>query len=269
VQLYPLLTAEEEKEEYDNDASVRFGKGNVKLSDGSDFETMEQRYAPWTAANVSLYFNMLQKHSTVLDLGAGYGFFMREIQKQPNRNFQIEGIEIGKFRLDNFVGESAVHNVNILTQEIPPNLHHKYDCVLCTYLLEHISTPITFLEKVKGLLKTPGEVIFAVPNLNCFLGEISPEYEKFIYSTVHCTYYTEETLRLLFEKVGYTINEIATHEIFSIENHLHWLRNKAPYTKHHLLYMPDERLEWINEIYKKEIGKQGKGYILTARATPK
>ncbi|MCL2015984.1 MAG: hypothetical protein FWG68_07010 [Defluviitaleaceae bacterium] len=85
----------------------------------------------------------------------------------------------------------------------------------------------------------------------------------------HCSYYTAETLQLVFEKADYKVNEISTHEIYSIENHLHWIRNKVPYTKQHLLYMPDERLEWINEIYKKEIGKQGKGYVLSISATPK
>jgi len=260
-------TAGLENERYDTTA--RLGKKSVKISDGSDMAAMEEKFEPWTSTNVNLYFETLQNYTNVLDLGASYGFFMREIQKQPNSNFQIEGIEIGKVHLDNFIGGRAVHNLNILTQDIPPNLRHKYDCVISMHLLEHISNPVLFLEKVKGLLKPHGDVIFEVPNLNCLLGKLCPEYKDFMYLYELCSYYTAETLRLAFEKAGYTIHEIATHEVFSIENHLHWIRNKVPYTKHHLLYMPDERLEWINEIYKKEIGKQGKGFVLTVKATPK
>jgi len=264
IQMWPLLSPEEEKEEYDNDSSVRFGK--VKIADGSDFETMRVKFAEWTKEHVNIYFDMLQEHENVLEIGAGYGFFMEALNARPERKFNIEGIEIGKFRLDNFVGGIA-HNINVLTDLIPHELQQKYDCIICMHVLEHIGKPVLFLDKIKAFLKPGGSVIFEVPNINCFLGEISAEYKDFMYLYEHCSYFSADTLRLVFEKAGYGIKNISTHEIYSIENHCRWVREGVPFTKYNQMFLPDERLEWINRIYKTEIGRQGKGFALTVQAT--
>jgi len=264
IQMFPLLSPEEEEEEYDNDKSLRFGK--LKITDGSDFATMRIKFSEWTKEHADVYFDTLQKFKNVLDFGAGYGFFMEELNNRPDRHFTIEGIEISKFRLDNFVG-GIVHNVNIMTDEIPSDIRHKYDCIICLHLLEHISKPILFLERIKLLLKKGGCVIVEVPNINCFLGEISPAYKDFMYLYEHCSYFSASTLRFAFEKAGYIVESIKTYEIYSIENHCRWVREGVPFTKFNQMYMPDDRLEWINKIYKKEIGNQGKGYSLTIQAT--
>ena len=265
IQMFPLLTPEEEKEEYDNDTSVRFGG----ITDGSDFEAMRVRYSEWTKQHADIYFDILQNYENILEIGSGYGFFMEALNARSDRRFDIEGIEIGQFRLDNFVGGTAVHNINVLTDDIPHELQHKYDCIICMHVLEHISQPVLFLERIKALLKPGGNVIFEVPNINCLLGEISAEYKNFMYLYGHCSYFFEGTLRLVFEKAGYNVKNICTYEIYSVENHCRWVREGVPFTKYNQMFMPDEKLEWINRIYKDEIGKQGKGFALTIQANIK
>jgi len=266
IQMYPLLSPEEEKEEYDDDKSIRFGK--IKIAEGSDFETMRVKFSEWTEQHVNIYFDMLQKCENVLEIGAGYGFFMEALNARTECKFNIEGIEIGKFRLDNFVGGVA-HNINILTDDIPKNMLQKYDCVICMHLLEHISQPILFLEKSKLLLKPGGSVIFEVPNINCFLGEISEKYKDFMYLAEHCSYYSADTLRLVFEKAGYEIEDVKTYEIYSVENHCRWVRDGVPFIKYNQMFMPHKELEFINEIYKSEISRRGKGFALTIFARVK
>jgi hypothetical protein len=91
-------------------------------------------------------------------------------------------------------------------------------------------------------------------------------HRRFSRSSEHCSYFTEDTLRLVFEKVGYYVCNIKTHEIYSIENHCRWVREGALFNKYNQMYMPDERLEWINKIYKAEVSKKGKGFALTLHA---
>ena len=261
IQMWPLLTSQEDKEEYDNDVTVRFGK----FAGGADFEDMRVRFSEWTLEHVNMYFNTLQNYKSVLEIGAGYGFFMEALNAHPERRFSIEGIEIGKFRLDNFVG-GTVHDINVITDDIPTELQHNYDCIICMHVLEHISQPVLFLEKIKAFLRPGGSVIFEVPNIYCFLGEISAEYKEFIYMYEHCSYFSDYTLRLAFEKAGYYVYNFATYELYSIENHCRWVREGVPFTKYNQMYMPDERLEWINRLYKDEIGKSGKGCALVIQA---
>ena len=261
IQVWPLMSEEEENIVFDSDANVRFGA----LSAGSDFGAMRRKFSELTKEHVNNYFTELQNYNNVLELGAGYGFFMEALNQKPNRVFNIEGIEISKYKLDNFVG-GIVHNVNILTDEIPGALVNKHDCIICIFVLEHIRSPILFLKKIKPLLKSGDSVIFEVPNINCFLGEISEKYKDFMYVYEHCSYFSAATLKLVFEEAGYTIDEIKTYEIYSIENHCRWVREGTPFTKYNQMFMPDERLEWINEIYKENISRQGKGYSLSIKA---
>ena len=263
IQMFPLLSAEEEKEEYDDDKTVRFGG----ISGGSDFESMRTKFAEWTRAHINIYFDELQRFDNVLEIGSGYGFFMEALNAGLERRFSIEGVEIGKFRLDNFVWGSSVHNINVLTDDIPVEFRQKFDCIICMHVLEHISQPVLFLERIKAFLKPGGSVIFEVPNIDCFLAEISKEYKEFMYLYEHCSYYSADTLRLVFEKAGYTVQKINSYEIYSIENHCRWVREGVPFTKYNQMFMPDERMEWINRIYKDEIGKQGKGFASTVFAT--
>ncbi|MDR0411001.1 MAG: class I SAM-dependent methyltransferase [Treponema sp.] len=259
--MFPLLTSKEEKEEYDDDKSVRFGG----ISGGSEFADMRIKFGEWTEQHVELYFDKLQKFGKVLEIGAGYGFFMEACNQRGDKKFDIEGFEIGKFRLDHFVG-GIVYNVNVLSDEIPEDLRGKYDCVICMHVLEHISIPVKFLQNIKLLLKDGGTAIFEVPNMNCLLAELSPEYSDFMWLYEHCSYYTADTLRLAFEKSGYTVTDVYSREIYSIENHCRWIREGIPFTKYNQMFMPDKRIEWINEIYKREVGKQGKGFSLIIEA---
>jgi 2-polyprenyl-3-methyl-5-hydroxy-6-metoxy-1,4-benzoquinol methylase len=255
--MFPLISLEEEKEEYNTDKTVRFGG----ISDGSEFSDMRVKFSEWTKQHVDIYYDKLQQFANVLEIGAGYGFFMESLNTKPDKRFNIEGIEIGQFRLDNFVGGVA-HNVNLLSDKIPDNMRSFYDCIICMHVLEHISQPVRFLQQSKLLLKPGGTAIFEVPNTKCLLMELSPQYADFWYLYEHCSYYTADTLRLVFEKAGYKVDKVYSREIYSIENHCRWIREGVPFTKYNQMFLPDERIEWINNIYKREVGKQGKGYSL-------
>ncbi len=258
-QLFPLLSEDELKEEYDMDKSVRFG--TVKISSGSDFEAMRKKFSEWTKMHADMYFEKCQQHKNVLNLGSGYGFLEENLNKRSDKKFNIEGIEIGEFRLQNYVG-GTVHNINFMTDEIPEDMLGKYDLVLSLHLLEHLNNPVEYLEKIKPLLSKDGEMIFEVPNLKTFLAELSPEYADFTYLYEHVSYFTTDTLRLVFEKAGYNVKKVYTREVYSIENHINWVRTGKPFTKYNQMFLPDKRLEFINEEYKKHVGEMGKGYSL-------
>ena len=100
-----------------------------------------------------------------------------------------------------------MYNIDFMKESVPPNMIAKYDFIICMHLLEHLTDPVKYLVNIKPLLAENGEVLFEVPNLYCFLAEISPEYEEFTYAYAHVSYYYEDTLRLVFEKAGYNIKK--------------------------------------------------------------
>lgn len=264
IQMFPLLSKEEYDEEYAKDKSVL--QMVDKSEEMSDFERMRVKFKEWNKQHVDMYWDKMQEHKHVLNLGSGYGFFEESVNARSDKNFDIEGVEIGETRIKNYVG-GIVHNVDFLNGNIPDEMKGKYDLILSMHLLEHLSQPVQYLENIKPLIADGGEVIFEVPNTNCFLAELSPEYADFIYLYEHVSYYYDETLKMVFERAGYHVNRVYTKEIYSIENHLRWIREGKPFTKYNMMFMPDERLEFINEEYKKAVGDMGKGYSLIIEAT--
>jgi len=259
IQMWPLLSPEEERREYDEDKSVREMTGGSK-----DLDAMRVKFAEWTKIHVDMYWDKLQKHKNVLNLGSGYGFFEEACQLREDRVFNIEGVEIGKYRLDNYVG-GKVHNLNLYTDKIPEIMVGKYDMILCLHLLEHLTEPVRYLMNLKPLLASEVEIVFEVPNAKCFLAEISPEYNDFTYLYEHVSYYTHQSVRAVFEKAGYVVDRVYSREIYSIENHIRWMREGTPFTKYNQMYIPRE-LEFINEIYKQKISEMDKGYSLIVEA---
>lgn len=258
-QLFPLLSDEELAEEYDLDKSVRFGK--VKIAGGSDFEAMRVKFSEWTKMHADMYYEKCQQHKNILNLGSGYGFFEESMNCRPDKKFNIEGVEIGDFRLQNYVG-GIVHKINFMNDKIPENMIGKYDFVISMHLLEHLNAPVEYLKRLRPLLSENGEMLFEVPNLKNFLAELSPEYADFTYLYEHVSYFTADTLRLVFEKAGYSVKKVYTKEIYSIENHINWVRTGKPFIKYNQMFLPDERIEFINEEYKKRVGEMDKGFSL-------
>lgn len=254
-QLYPLLSEEELKEEYDEDKTVR------SMTPESDFEAMRIKFSEWTKLHADMYWPILQNHKRVLNLGSGYGFLEGELNKRSGKRFEIEGNEIGKYRLENW-GGGIVHTVNFLVENVPDDMKGNYDLILAIHLLEHINDPIKYLSNLKSLLAEDGKIIVEVPNLDSYLCELSPEYKEFFYLYEHVSYFTKKTICDVFERAGYVVDKVYTKEIYSIENHINWIRTGKPHTKYNQMYLPDERIEFINEQYKKIVGEMGKGYSL-------
>lgn len=263
-QLFPLLTDEELTEEYNEDKAVR--SETFKISPGSDFESMRKKWAEWTIKHADMYWDKLQKCSDVLNIGSGYGFLEEEFNKRSGKTFHIEGDDIGQFRIENYVG-GICHKINFLTDKIPDDMIGKYDLVMGLHILEHLNSPVEYLSKLKPLFKRNGKLIIEVPNLNCFLAEVSLEYKEFFYCYTHTSYFTDATLRETITRAGYAVTDIYTRELYSIENHLNWIRTGKPFIQYHQMFMPEKRMEFINKEYQKRIEDMGKGYVLIAEAT--
>lgn len=262
-QLFPLLSDEELIEEYNEDRTVR--STVVQIAPGFDFESMRKKFAEWTQIHADMYWNKLQKCKNVLNLGSGYGFLEEEFNRRPGKKFNIEGADISQFRIDHFVG-GICHNINFMTDDIPEEMLGKYDLVMGLHLLEHINSPVKYLEKLKPLLTKDGCILIEVPNLDSYLCELSPEYNEFFYLYEHVSYFTSKTLLMVFEKAGYKVKEIYTKELYSIENHINWIRTGKPFIQYNQMFLPDDRLEFINVEYKRIVGEMGKGYALIVEA---
>lgn len=143
-------------------------------------------------------FEPYRKTGKLLDIGAGYGFFM-EIAKQ--RGWDVYGTELTDEAVDHckakglqmFKGE--LHQIDFDPES--------FDAIVSIEVIEHINTPIEYAETAHKILRKGGVLYLTTPNFNSFLRYRLKEKYNVIEYPNHLCYYTPQTLRQLFTEHGF------------------------------------------------------------------
>ncbi|MDR1127327.1 MAG: class I SAM-dependent methyltransferase [Treponema sp.] len=266
VQLAPLPTVEEDEEFYKKDKMLK----NI-FKDIQSLQTEEklmyrmELFVHEQADNLEKYLppKSEQADMRLIDIGTGFGWlpqFMRE------KGYQMDGVEINDEKRELCKQRCGIEifGWNFLKDE--PEVMEKagyYDVLCMTHVLEHISDPVLFLKRASILLKPKGMLFIDVPNFNDYYREYQKEYSDWAFMRAHVNYFTPETLTKVMERGGFSEMKVYGHQPHSIENAIHWWRNKAPDLRWHQFYLP-EPLEWINKIYKAKIESEVKSTFISA-----
>jgi 2-polyprenyl-3-methyl-5-hydroxy-6-metoxy-1,4-benzoquinol methylase len=124
-----------------------------------------------------------------LDVGAGYGCLLDVVKKEGiKRTGAIEPDKHSRARL-----ERQGH-------EIYDDLSHAagvWDVISFSHLLEHLSSPIEFLTRVREVLSNSGHIFCEVPNVANLESETN--------DAPHLLFFTIPSLVRLFETVGFKV----------------------------------------------------------------
>ncbi len=147
----------------------------------------------------------------VLEIGCGLGDTLASIKyKFPNAD--VHGIELeekiaklGRVKLDIRCG-------NIETTEFSPE--DKYDYIIFADVLEHLYDPYSVIRRMKKQLKENGCILTSIPNLmnagvvyRLLNGDFT-YHDAGILDRTHIRFFTKNEILRMFEKEGYTIDDI-------------------------------------------------------------
>lgn len=244
VQTTPLPTIDEDEKLYQDNMFRRL----ISKSEMDDILLM-QKYEPYADKQVNIIKNRLPKDKTILEIGSGYGWFIEKIRAE---GYVAEGIELSDEKCEMALKRANIqlHNINILrdgSQDIG-----KFDAVCMFQVLEHIAEPVEFLKRASQFLKKNGCVVIEVPNFNAYMKQYSKEYNDFSYFRCHLSYFTPETLTKVLDMAGFTNIRILGDQLYSVENAIHWIRNKEPFKPYCQVEMPDG-LEFVNKFYQQQM----------------
>ena len=250
IQVLPLPTAAEDEEYYQSDKMYK----NIFLDNSAmqKEENLMIRFRAYVKDEVEKLKNYISKDDHILDIGTGYGWLVEFLR---NDGYLADGVEISneKRELCKLRCGIDIFGWNFMVDV--PEVRDKYgyyDVICLQQTLEHISSPINFLQRAMKLLKPGGRIFVSVPNQNDNLKIIEPEYINYHYCRSHLSYFTPQTLTFALNLCGFKNIKIYGHQVYSIENHIYWVRNKRPYLNSHLIDLPNG-IEWINRIYKKKL----------------
>jgi len=166
---------------------------------------------------VKLVKQYIDKNKRLLDVGCSAGQFISNISPYVKL---ADGLEINeKFAL--YASKMTNGLVYNSFDDLPkPGL---YDCIVSFQTLEHVDNLFEFMNNIKEILHSEGNVIIEVPNLNDALLSLYdlPEYDKTFYHKAHKWYFSDKSLMNLMDKCGF-VGKIKYNQDFGMFNHLYW-----------------------------------------------
>ncbi|MDQ7815018.1 MAG: class I SAM-dependent methyltransferase [Patescibacteria group bacterium] len=106
----------------------------------------------------------LSADSKVLEIGCGYGFFLKRIKDECGAQvFGVEPSEVsGKFAAEEY-GIEVFHG--LLDDYLSQADGRKFDMIIMHHVLEHISEPVAALKRLTQKLSPGGKFYIVVPNV--------------------------------------------------------------------------------------------------------
>lgn len=170
----------------------------------------------------------------IMDVGCGAGSFLDFFSGVAEKIYAIEPHEVYKKYLSD-KGYQAYSYASDLVKEKGSIIDNAY----CFSVIEHIEDPLSFLRDIHATLRDGGSLTLSTPNTRDLLIDLLPEeYQPFYFRKVHEWYFEENSLRYLFEKVGFKEVEIRPFQRFGFSNFVNWLIHKRPMGNEKLASIP-------------------------------
>ncbi len=146
--------------------------------------------------------NALMGPGHILDVGCGYGFFLKMMKE---KGWEVSGVEPSAL-----AGEYAQTALgpNIFRGTLSEARFEAeyFDAVTLWYVLEHVPGPLEILLEVNRILKRGGVIILRVPNNNVFIDRLIYKLggQSFLINPPrHLFDYTADTIRKMLEKASF------------------------------------------------------------------
>jgi 2-polyprenyl-3-methyl-5-hydroxy-6-metoxy-1,4-benzoquinol methylase len=183
-------------------------KNNIELM--ANYSTKINEYFEFNRTELLPYIP--KPLNKVLDIGCGAGNFGKLLKEkfgcevygvEPNEN----AANIAETKLDyvfNNKFDSALNFNGVL-----------FDCIFFNDVLEHLEDPSNALQMAKQLLTPDGHIVASIPNLRYFdvvwdlIVKKDFKYaESGILDNTHLRFFTEKSIKRLFEQTGFKIEKI-------------------------------------------------------------
>lgn len=138
----------------------------------------------------------------VLELGSGLGYLTYALRKE---NYNAVGIEISQEAVNQANNHFGKYYLCEDLFEYSKTNKETFDIVILTEVIEHIESPISFIEAIKELITPEGKIILTTPNRTLIPSNI-------IWATdlppVHYWWFSEKSMNIIAKKLNLDISFI-------------------------------------------------------------
>jgi SAM-dependent methyltransferase len=152
------------------------------------FETLTDQFQPWAKPGGKL-----------LDVGCGAGYLL---QTASGRGFDVSGCDVSAWAGKH--GSELGFKVRVGLLEDLAYPAATFDVVVCNHTLEHVSSPVSFLQEIKRILVPDGILVIGVPNFDSLMSKIMRDRWGSLLPEQHLWHFTPKTLRQMIEHSGFS-----------------------------------------------------------------
>jgi len=193
---------------------------NIYLHEKKISQHMDYRFRDLAFGEYIEEINKYKVYGNILDIGCGIGSFLLAIKKFGWNEYGIELSSAANLAIE--LGLN-VFQTDFLNTQFDKDF---FDVITLFDVIEHISEPIIFLEKIKTILRPGGLLLIITPNLKGISSRLL-KHNWLAYTQIdHVILYSPKTLSLLLSKKNFKLKQIKTSEIYITE--LIFRRNNAP-----------------------------------------
>jgi len=192
VSLHPRPSTREVLDAYDNYLPV-------KPQEIADWEKMVQ---PVVDRSADIIEHMTGKSDgRLLDIGCGYGFFLK---KMKHNGWDVEGIEVSPFGRK-FAQRKLGLCIHSKPLEAITFQENQFDAVTLFYVIEHVQKPLTLLRMVRRVLQPGGVVLVRWPHSTPVVRVLGPfaRYCDVYHTPYHLYDFTPAAMQRMMIEAGF------------------------------------------------------------------
>ena len=168
-----------------------------------EIDCWQKMIAPVVNASANLVLeNMNTGGNRLLDIGCGYGFFLK---KMAQLGWHTEGIEVSKPGRE-YARRTLALRIHAKPLEAMAFPAEHFDVVTLFYVIEHVHDPGLVLNEVYRILKPNGMLLLRWPHSTPIVRILGPLAKKYdIYHTpFHLYDFNPTAMRMLVERAGFS-----------------------------------------------------------------
>jgi len=143
-----------------------------------------------------------------LDIGAGFGEFSKVAGEQ---GFEVTACEPSPTSREQFYKMTGFEALpDVVDKDYADINRGRFDVVLLSQVLEHISDPEEVVENIHALLKPGGIAAIGVPHFGSLVSRIQGRGDMYISPPEHLNFFSCKGLSAIFERSRFTVEKVET-----------------------------------------------------------
>lgn len=198
---------------------------------------------------LTFFSKYIKKNSSILDIGCATGSLLSKIKQKGYKN--IFGIDPAP-KCKQIAKKN--YQIDIKTTDLDHfNSKKKYDFIILSQVLEHLTDIRKSINRINFLLKDTGYVFIGVPDAGSFYTDFKEPFGEF--STEHINFFSKSSLYRLMENYTCHLMKTSNSAIYSvwqrgseekrgIEKYINESKEKLDYISSVIDHLPSQTIVW-------------------------